>query len=339
VSNLKAALIGCGNISSHHLKAFQRIGGVSIECVADIDVDRARAVAEEFGVPRTASSVEEALDVCDVDFVDVCTPTFAHGDVVKAAAAAGKHVVCEKPVSLTSEEGQEMTDACRAAGVKLMVAFRYRFTPWAPLVRERVQRGDLGRPIIWRQVQASSGPKMRYMFDRSKAGGFFMDLYVHHIDMAHYLFGKAQVVFGNGFNMKSELPSCDTGTAVITFERGDQLVISATLGLPGWDWVWQVGGHSDFVGPLGVLKEPLIQSGNRGFITVATAKDQEDRLEYPKQPPLEDFDSELRHFMECVRDDREPIATGEDGVAATRTVEAIYESIALGQPVTIAGRQ
>ena len=335
MTQLKAVLIGCGNISSHHMSAFAAMDDVSVVVVADIDVGRAKAVAEEYGVPRAASSVEEALDGSDVDFVDVCTPTFVHGEGVLAAARAGKHVVCEKPLALTVAEARQMTEACAAAGVKLMVAFRYRFTPWAPIVRERVQQGRLGRPIIWRQIQASSGPRMRYMFDRSKAGGCFMDLYVHHIDMAHYLFGKAARVFADGFNMKPELPSCDTGTAIITFEQGDQLVISATLGLPGWDWVWQAGGHSDFVGPLGVIKEPIIGSGPRGFVTFATAKDEEERIDFPKQPGKDDFGAELRSFVQCIRDGREPIATGEDGLAATATVEAIYEAIETGQVVTL----
>ncbi len=332
---LKVALIGCGNISSQHMKAFQRIGGASIEVVVDVDHERTRTVAAEYGVPRTAASIGEALDAADVDLVDVCTPTFAHKDVVLAAAAAGKHVVCEKPLALTAADAREMADACRAAGVTLMVAFRYRFTPWAPIVRERVQAGAFGRPIIWRCVHASSGPKMRYMFDIDKAGGFFMDLYVHHIDMGHYLFGRCREVYANGFNMKPELASCDTGTAILTFEQGDQLVISSTLGLPGWDWCWQAGSYGDFVGPKGVVKEALLSSGSRGFFTMATGKEQEERVEFPKQPPLEDFDSELRHFMDCLREGREPRATGEDGVAATRSVEAIYESIRMNAPVKL----
>ena len=127
--------------------------------------------------------------------------------------------------------------------------------------------------------------------------------------------------------MKPELTSCATGTAILTFEQGDQLVISSTLGLPGWDWCWQAGSYGDFVGPKGVVKEALLSSGGRGFITIATGKDQEEQVEFPKQPPLEDFDSELRHFMECLREGREPRATGEDGVAATRAVEAIIDAV------------
>ena len=324
---LNLAVIGCGNVSSRHLDAYDRIDGVSVECVADVDTSRANAAAERYGIPRAVSTLEEALDGSDVDFVDVCTSAFAHRDVVIAAARAGKHVVCEKPLALTTSDAQEMTEACRRAGVKLMVAFRYRFTRWAPILRERVLRGDLGRPIIWRVVLASSGPKMRYMFDRDKAGGFFMDYYVHQIDMGHYLFGEASNVVAVGNNLKADLPSPDTGTAVVTYEQGDQLVITATLGLPGWDWVWRAGSYSDFVGPLGVLKEELIAGDTRGFITLATSESEEERIEFPPQPGIDGFYQELSHFVDCIRDDREPLATGEDGVRATQTVEAIYRQM------------
>ena len=324
---LKVALIGCGNVSSRHLEAYERINGVSVDCVADIDVSRAKATAERYGIPRAVSTVEEALEGSVIDFVDVCTPAFAHRDVVITAAQAGKHVVCEKPLALTGSDALEMTEACRQAGVKLMVAFRHRFTRWASIVRERMLRGDLGRPIIWREVLASSGPKMRYMFDRDKAGGFFMDFYVHHIDMGHYLFGESRSVLAVGGSLKANLPSPDTGTAVLTFEQGDQLVITATLGLPGWDWVWRAGSYSDFVGPLGLLKDGLFTGGSRDFITFVKSKDSEERIEFPPQLAADSFYEELSHFVDCIRRDQTPLITGEDGIRATRTVEAIYRQI------------
>lgn len=144
---LKVGIVGCGAISRNHLEAFAAAEGAAVTVVCDIDPDRARATAEKYGVAHAVSSVEDLL-ATGVDIISVCTPHPTHEEVVLAAAAAGVHVLCEKPIAVDLDSARRMTAACDAADVRLGVLFQRRFWPDARQMKADLVPGRLGEPIL-----------------------------------------------------------------------------------------------------------------------------------------------------------------------------------------------
>jgi predicted dehydrogenase len=143
---LRVGLIGAGTIAlSAHLPAIARLKGqVELVAIADVRRDVAERAAARFGADAAYEDYRELLDRKDLDLVDICTPEFLHAEQTIAAAAAGKHVLCEKPMAASVAEADAMLDACRRAGVRLMIAHSRRFTPRYRRIREAIDRGEIG---------------------------------------------------------------------------------------------------------------------------------------------------------------------------------------------------
>src|SRR3954447_5939404 len=142
------AVIGCGNISQHHFAGWKRLTeGRQARLVAacDNDLTRAKAAAETYAVPVATDDFEEVVRRPDVQAVDICLPHHLHLPAILAAARAGKHVLCEKPLVLNLDEAVEAVRACREASVVLMTANRDRFEPHARAVKRIIDRGLLGK--------------------------------------------------------------------------------------------------------------------------------------------------------------------------------------------------
>ena len=133
-----------------------------------------------------------------VDVIDICTPTHLHYEMVLQAAAAGKHVICEKPLARTATQAQEMIRACRTAGVKLFVAHVVRFFPEYALAKAQVDQGKVGRPGVVRLTRASYRPKKpigNWFLDFEKSGGMMLDLMIHDFDYARWISGEVESVY------------------------------------------------------------------------------------------------------------------------------------------------
>jgi predicted dehydrogenase len=139
--------------------------------------------------------LDDLLGACDV--VDVCAPTHLHREVVEATAAAGRPVICEKPLARTVEDGEAMIAACRAAGVPLFVAHVVRYINEYVAAKEAVEAGRVGRLAVVRLRRESSRPNKpadHWFFDPGKSGGMMMDLLVHDYDYARYLAGDEGLI-------------------------------------------------------------------------------------------------------------------------------------------------
>ncbi|MEA2513323.1 MAG: myo-inositol 2-dehydrogenase / D-chiro-inositol 1-dehydrogenase [Thermomicrobiales bacterium] len=143
---LRVGVIGAGTIAlSAHLPAIARLKGrVELVAIADVRAEVAERAAARYGAEAAYGDYRQLLDRTDIDLVDICTPEFLHAEQTIAAAAAGKHVLCEKPMAATVAEADAMLDACRRAGVRLMIAHSRRFTPRYQRIRTAIDRGDVG---------------------------------------------------------------------------------------------------------------------------------------------------------------------------------------------------
>ena len=228
---LNVGFIGAGSIARHHATRMVKLRNAKIQAVADVIPAAAASFAADFGVPHHFADFRTLLSSDQVDAVWVCTPTFQHPAPVVAAARAGKHVFCEKPIALNLRDATRMVDACARSGVLLTVGFVRRFdNEWGQL-NKIIGSGAVGRPVLWRFV-ANGRPEHLWFRDETKGGGPLMDGAVHNYDFALQMFGPAESVQASSLQFDSSSVGADTASAVINFRSGDQHTLIWTWGLP-----------------------------------------------------------------------------------------------------------
>lgn len=336
MSTIGFGVIGCGGISNAHLTPLSKRDDARIVCVSDINPEAARGQAEKYGAEKWVTDARELLAMPEVDAVVVCTPTFLHPEGVLAAAAAGKHILCEKPIALSLEDADRMIAACDKAGVLFMIAFVRRFcSEWLKL-RDIIQSGEMGRPVLWRGVSGSSGPHSPWFLDAEKGGGPFIDGCVHDWDFARFTFGEPEVVLASVRHMKEgDSTSLDTGSAIVRFQSGDELMRSWTWGLPGRACRSQ--GMHDVIGPKGALRfpgAPAAGSSMNQFV-LTDGDGVEHALEYPHAGGPDWFAAQMDHFVSCIKEGKQPSVTGEDGKKAIAIALAVLEAGRTHKPVVL----
>jgi predicted dehydrogenase len=195
---IRIGLLGYGGIGGVHAKAIRRIPNARLVAIGDHQSDRADRGASEYGA-RAHYSLESLVADPEIDMVDVCLPTYVHKEGVVAAAKAGKHVLCEKPIGLSLDQVDCMVDAVQQAGVRSMVAQVIRFWPAYTVVHDYLRRGELGGLIsvlAARLVPISS--TQGWFRDPALSGGSVLDLHIHDLDFIYYLFGRPRRVFAVG---------------------------------------------------------------------------------------------------------------------------------------------
>lgn len=349
---LRIGIAGCGAISRNHLEAFRSVDDAEIIGVCDIDPARARATAQDWGIPNAVDTVA-ALLALDLDIVSVCTPHPTHEDVVLQAAAAGVHVLCEKPIAVELESADRMVQACDNAGVKLGVLFQRRFWPAAQRIRAAIDDGTLGRPIMGQcSVMLHRDPEY-YSRDAwrgtwaNDGGGVLMTQAIHYIDLLQWFMGDVAEVYGriNTYKHGKHIEVEDSATAVITFTSGAMATLEASTavspslgvqvritgetgasasltefpeGSDGRVDLWAAGGT--------VSTEPAHPEGMEPNVDLATINGQ----------LVPHHTAQVRDFVRALREGGEPAITGRDATAALRILLAVYESSRTGSPVRFA---
>lgn len=212
--------------------------------IAGRDADAVQEAARRYGYERAYTDWREMLEDPDIDVFDNGGPNDAHAEPSIAAAQAGKHVFCEKPLARTAEEAKTMLDAVEKAGVKHMVAFNYRFVPAVVQAKRLIDSGALGRIYHWRSVYLQEwgmDPTMptSWRFNKAVAGsGALGDLGAHSLDLARFLVGEPKSVMGNTKTWLTERPDksgnpvpsdVDDGfVAALEFENGALGTVEAT---------------------------------------------------------------------------------------------------------------
>ena len=208
--SLGVAVIGDGLMAKEHTMALRNVRPVfgaglpepRLVVIVHPDADRARSAALQYGVERWTTSWEEAVADPDVDLVDIVTPNMHHRDVAIAAAAAGAHIWCEKPLAVSVKDARLMTDAAVAAGVTTLVGFTYLQNPGLALARQLIERGELGDLFSFTgffSADTMIDPDVPYTWrtDRSRAGGGALgDLGSHMVAIARHLVGAVDRVAG-----------------------------------------------------------------------------------------------------------------------------------------------
>jgi myo-inositol 2-dehydrogenase/D-chiro-inositol 1-dehydrogenase len=334
VKEIGIGLVGAGFIAALHAEAFALVPEAEVRAVAAAGEASARAFADAHGIRRSYGDFRALLADDAVDVVTIALPNHLHRDVVVAAASAGKHVICEKPLARTLAEADEMIAACRAAGVLLMYAEELCFAPKYVRARELCDEGALGRVFMVRQGEQHFGPHADWFWDVGRSGGgVLMDMGCHGIEFARWIYGKAPAesvtaelgTYVHGDRTRGE----DHAIATVRFEGN-------RVGLIETSWAKRGGmdDRAEILGSDGVTYVDLLRGSSlptyseHGYgYAVEKAPDTrgwtftmfEELWNYG-------FPQEMRHFVDCVQHGGTPLETGEDGRAVLEIIYAMYRA-------------
>lgn len=312
----------------HNLRA---IPDVEVIGIADEDMERGRRFAGLFGAKLFDSY--EALLAAKPDGVIVCSENARHAPLVKLAAAAGVHVLCEKPLATTLEDAKSMIIACEQAGVKLMTAFPMRFSMPLVEVKKLLGAGGLGRIYGCKSTNQGECPKHHraWFVDKHLAGGGAVtDHVVHLVDVLRWFLESevTEVYAQTNHILYADQAEVETGGLVmLTFEDGTFATIDCSWSKPPYYPTW------------GGLALELV--GEKGLVTVDAFKQVMTVYSHERGRPIYNYwgsdanQAMVDEFAASIREDRPPKVTGEDGLKAVEVVLAAYQSAETGQPVKL----
>jgi myo-inositol 2-dehydrogenase / D-chiro-inositol 1-dehydrogenase len=307
--------------------------------------ERAAAFAKKHHIPKHYPTLEHAITESGCDVVDVCVPNFLHHRAVLAAANAGKHIIIEKPLAMTLEEADEMIAVCKAKNRKLMYAEELCFAPKYERVRKLVNENAIGKIYHMRQCEKHSGPHTDWFYDINQSGGgALMDMGCHGIAWFRWMLGgnpKVRNVYAhmqNGLIHGKRTRAEENSVCTIEFEDG-------AIGVAENCWA-KHGGMDDRVevyGTNGVIYADLFIGNSAltysekgyGYAMEKAGSTQGWTFTIFEEAFNQGYPQELRHFIECVREDKQSLVTAEDGRAVLEIMYAAYQSARTGQKVPL----
>lgn len=336
---LRTGIIGAGIWGRMHATAYTIHPETQPVAICDLDEAKARAVAEEFGIPKIYRSAAELAADPDVEAVSLATPDFAHLEPALAVIREKKPLLIEKPLATTVKDAKTICDAAKEAGILAMVDFHNRFNPQYDSAKRRLTDGTLGeaRYIYMRHSNTLYVPTEMLTWAGRSSSLWFLGS--HSADLVRWLFGTEVVeVYGtntSGVLRERGLDVPDVWTSVLRFANGGLGVIENAWILPN-----TLPGYGDFrseiIGEKGVYYTQLQAPEVNEFYAEAEHR----RVDYITQLDIRGFQygftlQSIQYFANCVINDTEPFITLEDGLRNTQILCAVQESAATGQPVKL----
>lgn len=330
---IRFAVVGLGDIAqSAILPAFANAEGCELAALVSGSTDKRDVLARRYQVEHSVDydDYDDLLATGEIDAVYITVPNHLHCDFTVRAAEAGVHVLCEKPMAVTADECRQMVDACAAADVRLMIAYRLHFERANLEVADLVAAGDLGEPRVFASVftQDVEDGDIR-LNPIEKGGGTVYDLGVYCINAARYLFRDepCEVVARSASREDDDrFADCDEMTSAVLRFSGDRLAAFTT------SFGAARVNSFEVVGTEGSLRmDPAYDYATNLTYTVTAGE----RSYTKRLQPRDQFGPEMVYFADCVRQDREPEPGGREGLIDVAVVEAIYESARTGQPVAL----
>jgi myo-inositol 2-dehydrogenase / D-chiro-inositol 1-dehydrogenase len=333
---LYVCVIGSGRAGMIHARNFTRsIKGACLYAMVDPVESAAKEACHELGIEKYFLDYRDALRDETIDAVVVVTPTILHKDIVVAAAAAGKHILCEKPMAMDSKECEVMIEATEKADVKLQLAFMRRFDVSFQHAKERIDAGDIGDVVLVKSLTHGPSIPQPWMYNIRKSNGPLAEVSSHDIDALHWYSGsyvdEVYAIAGNYRcpDVKKEYPDFyDNVIMNCSLRSGSQGYVEGAQGvLYGYD------SRVEILGTNGV-----IHVGNNQNFSVLTCTQNGINTPFVKSWQnlfFEAYQREDAHFIECIRDDKTPVVGGRDGLEAVKVVNAGNLSILEKRPVKL----
>ncbi len=341
---LNLGIIGVGVVGRFHLQALANQENARVIAVSDISDEALKIASERFRIEKCFKDYHDLLALKNLDAVIISTPPFNHAKIVCDAAAAGKHILCEKPMAMNSKEAAEMVEACNKAGVKLGIcSARSRVTPQAEMAKQYILSGKLGKIYYARftRIRRRGRPgidilkESKWFLDSSKAGGgALIDVGCYDIDLALYLLKDPQPIsvsatvyrgVGGRLRLKTRYDVEEHSSVFVRFKGGASVLFETA-------WAANMPSYQEYLifGSRGGLKiDPFTYFSEKNGRGIALSYDLR-RIDWNTLQELL-----VKDFVEACLEDRPPKTTGEDGLKTMQIIDMAYRSAKLNREVKI----
>lgn len=338
-------VVGAGVIGAFHAAAIAMVPGARLVAVTDVDTGRAREFAARYGCVA-AADLDALTGWDDVDVVAVCVPSGRHAEVGVRAAAAGKHLVVEKPIDVSLDAADRLIAATAAAGVTVSVISQHRFDPGVVALRRLIDDGALGRLLLgqastkwWRSQEYydSAGWRGTWAMD----GGALMNQGIHYADLLRWCLGPVAEVSALTVTQAHEMEAEDCALATVRFTSGAVGTITATTSVvPGFPERLEISGTEGsavVVDGVLVYREAragaggVAESGGSGGVAGSEGSAAANAADLNVRAHA----AQLADFVAALDEGREPAVTAADARATLQLVCAVYQSGREGRPVTL----
>jgi len=329
---LRFGVLGVGRIGKIHAgNLARRIPGTEVAALADVFPEELAAVAAKLNVGKTFADYRKVLELPEVDAVAICTPTNTHYQVILDAAAAGKHIFCEKPIDLAIEKIVGINAEVKKRGIELMVGFNRRYDPNFLKVHDTVKAGGIGEPQILRITSRDPAPPPETYIRAS--GGIFLDMTIHDFDMARYLMGDVVEVYARANVLVDpaigKAGDWDTVMVTLTFANGALGAIdNSRKAVYGYDQRAEVFGSEGMIAVKNNTHDNHVRLDREGTHSALP-------LDFFMDRYAESYLKEMEAFVDAVRNQRPAPVNGNDGLMAVVIGLAAAKSARENRPVKL----
>ncbi|MFV2066938.1 MAG: Gfo/Idh/MocA family oxidoreductase [Pirellulales bacterium] len=337
MKQLQFALIGAGRAGLVHARNLKtRALRAELAILCDANRDGLEAESRSLGIETVTSDYRDSIQRDEIDAVIIATPTFLHCEIACAAAGAGKHIFLEKPMALTVNECRRINAAVETANVKLQIGFMRRFDERFMRAKEMIDSGELGRVMMIKSTGRGPGGPGPWMYDLARSNGIIAEVNSHDIDSLSWFAGSPlRRVYSESHNFKcpdakQQYPDFyDNFIANFRFQNDTLGVIDGTCPAHyGYDARVEVLCEKGVVFVGNTAEQGVTKVTLDGTVASRAFKSWRNLFQ-------EAYVAELRHFVDCLMEDKRPPVTGQDGLRAVAAVVAANESMQTGQPVRI----
>ena len=348
---INIGLIGAGNIGNEHIKGFLKLPEqCEITAITDTNLSLAQERARQHGIEHVASTTEELVARSDVDAVIICVPNQFHAPLAIQAIEAGKHILLEKPMGINGEAASQILKASEEYNRIVMIGHQRRWESIPMQIKEQIDRGELGRIYTaktgWFRRKGIPGWGTWFTQNAMSGGGPLIDIGVHMLDLTLYLMGnpKPVSVYGATYaefgpkrkgigdwgypNWNGKYDVEDLATALIKMEDGSTLSLDVS---------WAVHMDTDnkpFIHLMGSEGGACYREGEGKLLTEKFDRPIETTLSVPNDD-VGERSRFCRHFLECIREGKEPLTSARTGWTNNMIMDAIYESSRSGNEVKL----
>ncbi|RPJ25701.1 MAG: gfo/Idh/MocA family oxidoreductase [Chloroflexi bacterium] len=328
---MNVGIVGVGFMGTTHASSWADTPATVVGFAAETPGE-ANALAKHYAA-NIYPSLDEMLP--EVDVVDICSPTHLHHEMALKAAAAGKHIICEKPLARTTRQAQEIVSACHKAGVQLLVAHVVRFFPEYALAQAAVSEGQIGKPAVIRLQRGSYRPKKpagNWFLDEVKSGGILMDLMIHDYDYARWVAGDVESVSARRVTELHLAAPVDYGLVILSHRSGALSHIAGSWAYPPPTF----RTHLEIAGDRGLIEFDSDGTAPIQNLILKTAGSDAPDIGLPSSPVSESpYTTQIKEFYGVLAQGKNARVSATDGLAAVQIAEAAIESAHTGQPVTL----
>ena len=324
---MKVAVLGCGTMGMTHIENFNKMPNVELVAIFDTDKSLANQVADQY-LTTAYTSFQDMMQEKKPDVVSVCLPTPYHKEYVLKVADHGSHVICEKPIAPSMEDAIEMVKHCDDKGVRLFIGHVVRFFPNYVDISTKVKAGLIGDVGVIHTKRVGSNPGQARSWYKDSSGGVILDLMIHDIDYLCGLMDEVTSVYA----LNKVEQGHDYALVTLRFGNGAIANLEAYWGYPG-----PFTTSIEVAGTEGVIRYNSNESISiKVMKELDTLNDSAGTVAVPQSPALHSpYYYELKHFIECIENNEDPIVSVQDALKAVKVALAAIESAKTGLPVKI----